>query len=197
VWRTRLFLVVLISSRASGAAALGQMTAAGVQMTPAVHGFADVGVHWSVVRAAEGAASRLAQDTCKQVLDDFTDANGRSLTTVLAMAGRTAVEAFALLRFVDGAAAPQCRPSTVLAWTEVGSRVVRVCGRRFRERYLHDSAAGAVILLHEFLHTLGLGENPPTSREITDRAALRCGRVQRPSARIGEPRAISMATAPR
>ena len=31
------------------------------------------------------------------------------------------------------------------------------------------------IVLHEFLHTLGLGENPPTSRAITERVAVRCG----------------------
>ena len=31
-------------------------------------------------------------------------------------------------------------------------------------------------LIHEALHTLGLGENPPTSREITSRVVSRCHR---------------------
>ncbi len=31
-------------------------------------------------------------------------------------------------------------------------------------------------LIHEILHTLGLGENPPSSREITARVLARCGR---------------------
>jgi hypothetical protein len=30
--------------------------------------------------------------------------------------------------------------------------------------------------IHEILHTLGLGENPPSSREITKRVIARCGR---------------------
>ena len=33
-----------------------------------------------------------------------------------------------------------------------------------------------IIVLHEALHTLGLGENPPLSAVITDRVAARCGR---------------------
>jgi hypothetical protein len=31
-----------------------------------------------------------------------------------------------------------------------------------------------VCLIHDVLHTLGLGENPPTSREITRRVMQRC-----------------------
>jgi len=30
-------------------------------------------------------------------------------------------------------------------------------------------------MIHEALHTLGLGENPPTSAEITERVLARCG----------------------
>jgi len=29
-------------------------------------------------------------------------------------------------------------------------------------------------IIHEMLHTLGLGENPPSSREITQRVNERC-----------------------
>jgi hypothetical protein len=32
-------------------------------------------------------------------------------------------------------------------------------------------------VIHEALHTLGLGENPPTSTEITSRIAARCQRA--------------------
>jgi hypothetical protein len=31
-----------------------------------------------------------------------------------------------------------------------------------------------VCLIHDMLHTLGLGENPPTSSEITQRVKRRC-----------------------
>ena len=34
----------------------------------------------------------------------------------------------------------------------------------------------ATFLIHETLHTLGLGENPPSSEEITLRVESRCGR---------------------
>jgi hypothetical protein len=30
------------------------------------------------------------------------------------------------------------------------------------------------LIIHEMLHTLGLGENPPSSREITQRVTERC-----------------------
>ena len=30
-------------------------------------------------------------------------------------------------------------------------------------------------MIHEFLHTLGLGENPPTSQAITEQVEFRCG----------------------
>jgi hypothetical protein len=37
------------------------------------------------------------------------------------------------------------------------------------------SVTAEIILIHEFLHTLGLGENPPTSDAITARVSIRCG----------------------
>jgi hypothetical protein len=32
------------------------------------------------------------------------------------------------------------------------------------------------MVIHEMLHSLGLGENPPSSREITKQVTARCGR---------------------
>jgi hypothetical protein len=60
-----------------------------------------------------------------------------------------------------------------MAFTHPGAQVIRVCGRQFRD---HDSESATIIVIHEFLHTLGLGENPPTSQEITARVAARCAR---------------------
>jgi hypothetical protein len=42
-------------------------------------------------------------------------------------------------------------------------------------RFFDDRAAAEIIVIHEFLHALGLGENPPTSDEITERVTARCG----------------------
>jgi hypothetical protein len=39
-------------------------------------------------------------------------------------------------------------------------------------------------LIHEMLHTLGLGENPPTSLQITQQVKRRCGRGSRQTARL-------------
>jgi hypothetical protein len=60
-----------------------------------------------------------------------------------------------------------------MAFTHPGSQVIRVCGRQFRDR---DPEAAVIIVIHEFLHALGLGENPPTTHEITARVAARCAR---------------------
>jgi hypothetical protein len=62
-----------------------------------------------------------------------------------------------------------------LAFTEVGSQVIRVCGGQFRDRFLRQRSNTEIIIIHEFLHTLGLGENPPSSQAITRQVALRCG----------------------
>ena len=82
---------------------------------------------------------------------------------------------FAALRFVDSRMAPQCRAGTVLAFTQTGAPVIHVCGRLFVKRSMRNRAAAEIIVIHEFLHTLGLGENPPASQEITAQVARRCG----------------------
>jgi hypothetical protein len=39
-----------------------------------------------------------------------------------------------------------------------------------------DPPLAEAIIIHEALHTLGLREDPPSSREITRRVVKRCGR---------------------
>jgi hypothetical protein len=58
----------------------------------------------------------------------------------------------------------------VLAFTQPNSLVVRVCPRLIQ--FQGDWAE--LTVLHELLHSLGLGENPPSSAEITDRVRERC-----------------------
>ena len=143
---------------------------------PAVlFGFLETDLRVYVQRTVEGAAIRLADPACQDVLDDFTDGAGQRLSATLRASGRNAVAAFALLRFVNDRDSPQCRGGANLAFTQVGSRVIRVCGRSFKRRFLGNQDTTEVIMIHEFLHTLGLGENPPTSQAITKQVALRCG----------------------
>ena len=60
------------------------------------------------------------------------------------------------------------------AVTAPGSRVVYVCGRSFAEAQARSPKRAEMVVLHEALHTLGLGENPPDSGEITRRVGERC-----------------------
>jgi hypothetical protein len=61
-----------------------------------------------------------------------------------------------------------------VAFTAPGIRIVRLCATEVTRvsQLRPDYVAGA--LIHEMLHTLGLGENPPASHEITRRVLDRC-----------------------
>ncbi|HSD67450.1 MAG TPA: hypothetical protein VLF95_12150, partial [Vicinamibacteria bacterium] len=67
---------------------------------------------------------------------------------------------------------PLCNRGASLAFTQVGSSAVSVCLRAFT--LLRPPEQDAV-LIHEMLHSLGLGENPPESVAITARVLKRCG----------------------
>jgi hypothetical protein len=73
----------------------------------------------------------------------------------------------------DGRDEGRCGDENVLATATPGSRLVAVCGR-FTRAYREDRTWAEIVLIHEALHTLGLGENPPTSAEISIRVAARC-----------------------
>ena len=65
-----------------------------------------------------------------------------------------------------------CRVRGVAAVTVPKGRVVYVCGSAFRDMSVpHREHA----LIHEMLHSLGLGENPPSAREINAAVWRRCG----------------------
>jgi hypothetical protein len=142
---------------------------------PVVLGFLEGDTRVYVQRAIAGAGARLTRPDCQEVLDDFTDGAGQPLSTSLAATGRGPAAAFALLRFYDDRESPQCYGGAILAFTQVRSLVIRVCGRYFKHRFLGNRVTTELIMIHEFLHTLGLGENPPTSQDINKQVAARCG----------------------
>jgi len=130
----------------------------------------------AVERAIVGAQFRLSRPACRQVLTDFTDPSGRPLLTNLEATGLAAGD-YAVERvwFVDGSDTPQCVKGTeTAAFTEAGSKVVHICAARFA-RLAQQTTAAEMLIIHEMLHTLGLGENPPSSNEITHRVTARCG----------------------
>jgi hypothetical protein len=53
--------------------------------------------------------------------------------------------------------------------------VVHVCPR-FVLSQRQDPTHAPELLIHELLHTLGLGENPPSTEAISRHVRARCGR---------------------
>ena len=138
-------------------------------------GFVDSDSKFAVEGAVKGAAVRLARSSCQDVLSDFEDDSGRTLQTALLASGRSPAEAFAALRFVDSRTATQCQAGTTLAFTQTGSPAIHVCGRQFVKRSMRNRLTAEIIVIHEFLHSLGLGESPPSSQAITEQVVVRCG----------------------
>jgi len=124
-------------------------------------------------QARQGARARLAEPQCRAVLEDFRSSSGMRLDEVLRGRGRTAQEQLDLLVLESGLGRPLCQRSVQLAFTQVGSSVVSICLRPFT---LLPRRQQEAVLIHEMLHSLGLGEAPPDSREITARVLARCGR---------------------
>jgi hypothetical protein len=133
---------------------------------------ADGGLAAAVERAARGARRRLERRDCQRVLDRFHDGTRRPLRDVGSSGASFPDEVLARVIFRDGRDAPACRAGAA-AFTGAGSRVVFVCGNRFARI---GRTEAELILIHEMLHTIGLGERPPTSREIDRVVASHCTR---------------------
>jgi hypothetical protein len=128
----------------------------------------------TVDRALQGAQRRLARPGCQRIFSDFQDADGRPLREGLERLGTTVEEFIGGLLFYDGSLADRCQQGRTLAYTFPGSRVVFVCAAEFARSARHDPFLSEAALIHESLHSLGLGENPPTSAAITARVMSRC-----------------------
>jgi hypothetical protein len=131
---------------------------------------AEPAVRWAVA----GARRRLEQAACQSLFSEFSDASGRTLQSNLDALGQTGAEHLGMILFTDGSDRHRCKVAGPLAFTTPGSGVVYVCGRVFRDLARRDPRFVEAILIHEMLHTLGLGENPPSSAEITERVLAAC-----------------------
>jgi hypothetical protein len=138
--------------------------------------FADAQASEAVSRAVAGAAIRLADPRCQRVLAKFHDGSGRTLQERLDDSGADAAAYVSWVLFYPGDHLPACRSgrATVFAATMPGSRVVFVCSGAFRQRQLQAPAYAELIVIHEALHSLGLGEDPPRSEEISFRVQASC-----------------------
>jgi len=146
----------------------------------------------AVKRALAGADRLLADPACQEVLTDFRDASGRALKEVLDGSDVSARGYLRWIVFSDGRGLKACSSKATLAVTEPGSRVVFICPTAFVEVASGHPEEAEATLIHEMLHSLGLGENPPRSRDITERVRVRCGPV-----RGRAPVKVSGAPAPR
>ena len=130
-----------------------------------------------VPAAVTAAASRLSDGTCRLLFVDFADGRtGHPLAETLAATGESPAGYLRWITFTSGVGLRRCNDPKVLATTTPGSRVVFVCRDQFLRAVRSDEAYAANTLIHESLHSLGLGENPPSPREITERVEIRCGR---------------------
>ncbi len=127
-------------------------------------------------RVLDGARQRLGEPRCEAVLDALAAESGRPLRVRLGESGQSAAGYLGLIIFYDGSKQPRCEDRKVMAVASPGSRIVYVCPEQLRERARRNPLWAEAALIHEALHTLGLGENPPSSQEITSRVIRRCRR---------------------
>jgi len=135
---------------------------------------ADPTTAWALRRALQGAARYLERPECQRILWDFASSEGRPLHEILDAQAKTGPAFLQSLIFYDGSHHPRCRLKQTYAVAFPGSRVVFVCTARFQEIAMRKARLAQVVLIHEALHALGLGENPPSSAEITHRVENRC-----------------------
>jgi hypothetical protein len=133
----------------------------------------DSRARFALALALDGAARQLEEPECQALLDEFVDGSGRSLRDALEKADVGAPAYLGRVFFYD---APERACSTSnLAITTPGSHAIFVCGARVVREMKGNSRYVEAVLIHEALHSLGLGENPPTSEYITSRVQARCG----------------------
>ena len=169
-------LVVLAALSAAALASAEESGASPVALAAApVSFFIDRRLPPQFRPSVEEARRRLLDSRCADVLTDFEDLEGRRLDLKLADLNLTAPSYFSFVLFYDGRPTAGCTERSTLAWTTTGSRAVHICARQFLTEQRRSVGYTANTLIHEMLHTLGLGERPPDPRVITARVAERCG----------------------
>lgn len=128
----------------------------------------------AATRALDGAARWLAQAKCQTLFGEFKNDRNLPLTATLRALDTNPEGYLRMVVFMDGALFAACKRHGVLAFTARGSRVVYLCGRDFERAWRKDVAEVQAVVIHELLHSLGLGENPPSPGAITHRVRQLC-----------------------
>jgi hypothetical protein len=134
----------------------------------------DARVGSAAMQALGLASARLATASCRALLSEFTDAAGRPLADKLTGLRMSAEVYLRLIVVVDGSRLRPCMGTVTLAFTTPGSRVVYHCGTSFATKLQHSPTEATNTIIHELLHSLGLGENPPSSEDISRRIRQLC-----------------------
>jgi len=139
----------------------------------------------TVDAAITRAVSKLANPTCAAVFSRFTNhvppfSDNETAQDVLSRHNLSPQEWMTQrMIFYGGAGQARCQGSASYAFVpSPGSRIVRVCDNYLSLRPMPGEAANT--LIHEALHTLGLGESPghqnqPTSTQIAAAVREACG----------------------
>jgi len=130
----------------------------------------------TVTRVLARASHRLERPECQRIYREFRDTSGRPLQEALDTKGLSGADYLGTLLFYDGMDHRRCERAETLAFTVPHGSVVFLCTRQFTLAAVHDPRLAEAALIHESLHGLGLGENPPSSAEITARVLSRCSR---------------------
>jgi len=126
-----------------------------------------------VALARENAARWLQDPECRRVFSEFHDAHGRTIEEKLEAWALDPAEYVRSLPFVDGIGESRCHAGKVMLVAVVNVPRVFVCPG-FARLHRDEPRLATSLVIHEVLHTLGLGENPPSSAEITERVQARC-----------------------
>ena len=130
----------------------------------------------AVYSALAGASVWLKKSECRGVFAEFSDQSGVPLDQKLARLSVDEVKYLRTILFRDGSNLRPCKRAGTVMFTTPGSKLVFVCERQLIEQFRVDRVVLNALVIHEALHTLGLGENPPTTFYITNRVKARCWR---------------------
>jgi len=128
----------------------------------------------AVTLALQAASRWLARPKCQTLFLEFKDERNLPLTAKLRELDTDPEGYLRMVLFLDGAQSATCKRHGVVAFTAQGSRVVYLCGRDFERAWRRDVGEVQATLIHELLHSLGVGENPPSPRAITHRIQQLC-----------------------
>ncbi len=130
----------------------------------------------AVDNAMDAAADKLTNAQCLTVFTKFKNAQGQTLQQVLDGYGVSASTYLtSWVQFNDGTNTSKCSTgSTYPIYTTPGSRSVWVCSQFVSTQHSTPGYA-ADLMIHEELHSLGLGEDPPSSAQITRDVQDACG----------------------